>query len=93
MLPQFGKVLITVGIVFVALGILLLFSDRLSFVWECFDKLEVGGVIHNDFPTFRVDNMPYGGVKDSGFGREGVSYALDDYTERRILAVRPGGLR
>ena len=64
------------------------FTDSLSFVWKCFNELEVGGVIHNDFPTFRVDHMPYGGVKDSGFGREGIHYAMDDYTERRVLAIR-----
>jgi acyl-CoA reductase-like NAD-dependent aldehyde dehydrogenase len=66
------------------------FTDRLSFVWRCFEELEVGGVIHNDYPTFRVDHMPYGGVKDSGFGREGIHYAMEDYTERRLLAVRSG---
>ena len=67
------------------------FTDRLSFLWRCYEELEVGGVIHNDFPTFRVDHMPYGGVKESGLGREGISYAMEDYTERRILALRPGG--
>jgi len=50
-----------------------------------FENLEVGGVILNDVPTFRVDNMPYGGVKDSGLGREGIKYAMEDYWERKIL--------
>jgi glyceraldehyde-3-phosphate dehydrogenase (NADP+) len=53
-----------------------------------FDKLEVGGVIINDVPTFRVDHMPYGGVKESGFGREGVRYAIHDMLEPKIL-VKP----
>lgn len=50
-----------------------------------FENLEVGGVILNDVPTFRVDNMPYGGVKDSGLGREGIKYAMEDYWEKRVL--------
>ena len=50
--------------------------------------MEVGGLIVNDFPTFRMDAMPYGGVKDSGFGREGVRYAIQEYTEPRLLVVR-----
>lgn len=66
-----------------------IFTDSVNAVWRCFEHLEVGGVIHNDVPTFRVDHMPYGGVKDSGFGREGLPFALEDYTERRLLALRP----
>ncbi|MCC7302295.1 MAG: aldehyde dehydrogenase family protein [Bacteroidia bacterium] len=50
-----------------------------------FHQLEVGGVIHNDVPTFRMDHMPYGGVKDSGLGREGVPYAIREFMEARIL--------
>jgi acyl-CoA reductase-like NAD-dependent aldehyde dehydrogenase len=50
--------------------------------------LHVGGVIINDIPSFRVDNMPYGGVKDSGLGREGVQYAIRDMQEQRILAIK-----
>ncbi len=49
------------------------------------ENLEYGGVIMNDVPTFRVDNMPYGGVKDSGFGREGVRYAMEEMTEIRLI--------
>ena len=52
---------------------------------SAFNDLEVGGVIINDVPTFRVDHMPYGGVKDSGLGREGVKYAIQDMMEPRIL--------
>jgi glyceraldehyde-3-phosphate dehydrogenase (NADP+) len=68
------------------------FTDSVRDVWRCYEGCEVGGVIHNDFPTWRVDHMPYGGVKDSGFGREGLRYAMDDYTERRLLALRPEGI-
>jgi acyl-CoA reductase-like NAD-dependent aldehyde dehydrogenase len=50
-----------------------------------FNNIETGGVIINDVPTFRVDHMPYGGVKDSGLGREGVKYAIHDMLEARIL--------
>ena len=58
---------------------------RIRYAW---DNLVVGGVCVNDYPTFRVDNMPYGGVKDSGLGREGVRYAIEEaYTEVRLLAV------
>jgi acyl-CoA reductase-like NAD-dependent aldehyde dehydrogenase len=56
--------------------------DELDFA---FNQLEVGGVIHNDSPIFRTDHMPYGGVKDSGLGREGVKYAIHDMLEPRIL--------
>jgi acyl-CoA reductase-like NAD-dependent aldehyde dehydrogenase len=48
----------------------------------------VGGVIVNDVPSWRVDHMPYGGVKDSGLGREGVRYAIEDMTEPRLLAIK-----
>jgi acyl-CoA reductase-like NAD-dependent aldehyde dehydrogenase len=51
-------------------------------------ELEVGGVMINDFPTFRVDNMPYGGVKESGFGREGVKYAVEEMTELKLISMR-----
>ena len=52
--------------------------------------VDVGGLIVNDYPTFRVDHMPYGGVKDSGLGREGVRYAVEEYTEPRLMVVREG---
>lgn len=60
---------------------------RIRFAW---DELVVGTVCVNDYPTFRADNMPYGGVKDSGLGREGVRYALEAYTEPRLLVVNGG---
>src|SRR5690606_9462298 len=49
-------------------------------IQRAWDRLEVGGVIIGDVPSWRVDNMPYGGVKDSGLGREGVRYAIQDMT-------------
>jgi glyceraldehyde-3-phosphate dehydrogenase (NADP+) len=52
-----------------------------------FNHLEVGGVIANDVPTFRSDAMPYGGVKDSGLGREGVRYAMAEMSEMRLLVI------
>ena len=52
------------------------------------DRLEVGGVVIGDVPSYRVDNMPYGGVKDSGLGREGVRFAMEDMTEIRNLVIR-----
>ncbi|MGH8042886.1 MAG: aldehyde dehydrogenase family protein, partial [Rudaea sp.] len=55
---------------------------------RAWDELEVGGVIIGDIPSFRVDNMPYGGVKDSGLGREGIRYAIEDMTELRLLVLR-----
>ncbi|MBF0447768.1 MAG: aldehyde dehydrogenase family protein [Magnetococcales bacterium] len=62
-----------------------LFTNDFSTVMRGLDLLEVGGVIHNDVPSFRVDSMPYGGVKDSGLGREGIRYAMDDMVEKRVL--------
>jgi acyl-CoA reductase-like NAD-dependent aldehyde dehydrogenase len=59
---------------------------------KAFEALEVGGVIVGDVPTFRIDHMPYGGVKDSGIGREGVRYAIEEMTEPRLLAINAAGL-
>jgi acyl-CoA reductase-like NAD-dependent aldehyde dehydrogenase len=56
---------------------------------QAWDELEVGGVMIGDVPSFRIDNMPYGGVKDSGLGREGVRFAIADMTEPRLMVVRP----
>jgi acyl-CoA reductase-like NAD-dependent aldehyde dehydrogenase len=55
---------------------------------KAWDELDVGGVIIGDVPSFRVDNMPYGGVKDSGLGREGVRFAMEDMSELRNLVIR-----
>jgi acyl-CoA reductase-like NAD-dependent aldehyde dehydrogenase len=63
------------------------FTNDLAHAWHGFEELVVGGVILNDIPTYRIDNMPYGGVKDSGLGREGLRYAIEDMTEQRILVL------
>jgi len=63
------------------------FTGDLNKAFQAFEMLEVGGVVLNDIPTFRVDHMPYGGVKESGFGREGVRYAMEEMSELRLLAM------
>ncbi|MEO6349122.1 MAG: aldehyde dehydrogenase family protein [Candidatus Limnocylindrales bacterium] len=63
------------------------FTNDLGHSWRAFNELEVGGVIVNDVPTYRIDHMPYGGVKDSGLGREGLRWAIEDMTELRIMVV------
>ncbi len=63
------------------------FTNDLAGAWRAFAELEVGGVIINDVPTYRIDHMPYGGVKDSGLGREGLRYAIEDMTEIRIMVL------
>ncbi len=67
------------------------FTNDLANAFTAFDEIEVGGVILNDIPTYRIDHMPYGGVKDSGLGREGLRYAIEDMTEIRILVVAQPG--
>jgi glyceraldehyde-3-phosphate dehydrogenase (NADP+) len=63
------------------------FTDSIAEINFAFKKLKVGGVIINDVPTFRVDHMPYGGVKHSGFGREGVKYAMLDMLEPKLMVT------
>src|SRR5690606_31197842 len=58
---------------------------------RAWDELEVGGVVIGDVPSFRVDNMPYGGVKDSGLGRGRMRCAIEDTTEVRLMVLRTGG--
>jgi len=65
-----------------------LFVRDIGKIRKAWDRLDVGGIIINDVPSFRVDHMPYGGVKDSGLGREGIKYAIEDMTEIRLLAIR-----
>jgi len=55
------------------------------------DRLEVGGVVIGDVPSWRVDPMPYGGVKESGLGREGVRFVIEDMTEVRLMVIRTPG--
>jgi glyceraldehyde-3-phosphate dehydrogenase (NADP+) len=64
-----------------------IFTKSIGKIFQAFDVIEAGGIIGNDIPQYRVDNMPYGGVKDSGFGREGVRYAIEEMTELRLLAL------
>jgi len=66
------------------------FTDSRARVAEAFARLHVGGLVVNDVPTFRVDSMPYGGTRDSGMGREGVRFAIEEMTERKLLVVREG---
>jgi acyl-CoA reductase-like NAD-dependent aldehyde dehydrogenase len=64
------------------------FTDSLEHAMRAWDELDQGGVIVNDVPSFRMDGMPYGGVKLSGIGKEGVRYAIEDMTEVRLMVVR-----
>ncbi|MCA9062077.1 MAG: aldehyde dehydrogenase family protein [Planctomycetaceae bacterium] len=65
-----------------------IFTRDLYHMQQAWDELEVGGVIIGDVPSWRVDHMPYGGVKDSGLGREGIRFAIEDMTEQRLLVIR-----
>jgi glyceraldehyde-3-phosphate dehydrogenase (NADP+) len=70
------------------------FTQDINKIFHAFRHLEVGAVLANEIPTFRADHMPYGGVKDSGLGREGIRAAIDDMTEPRLLVLNlkePGG--
>ena len=64
-----------------------LFTNDLRVIDEAFDELETGGLVVNDVSTFRVDHMPYGGVKSSGSGREGLRYAIEEMTELKLLTL------
>ena len=63
------------------------FTNDVNKIFMAYRSLEVGGVIVNDVPTFRADHMPYGGVKDSGMGREGIRYAIEEMTEPKVLVL------
>lgn len=65
-----------------------IFTNDAGLIFRAYEELEVGGLIVNDVPTFRIDHMPYGGVKNSGLGREGVRYAIEEMTERKLLVMR-----
>ncbi len=62
-----------------------LFTNDLRVIKQAFDDIEVGGLMVNDVSTFRIDHMPYGGVKQSGFGREGLRYAIEEMSEMKLL--------
>src|SRR5499427_3644690 len=63
------------------------FTRDAKLLFQAYEELEVGGVIAGDVPSFRIDHMPYGGVKDSGFGREGLRYAIEEMTEPKLLVM------
>ena len=64
------------------------FTRDIYKIQQAWDELEVGGVMINEVPSWRVDHMPYGGVKHSGLGREGIRWAIDSMTEPRLLVIR-----
>jgi acyl-CoA reductase-like NAD-dependent aldehyde dehydrogenase len=63
------------------------FTNDLGHAWQAFNELEVGGVVINDISSYRIDHMPYGGVKDSGLGREGLRWSIEDMTELRLMVL------
>lgn len=67
-----------------------IFTHDLAHAFRAFRDLEVGGVLVNEMPTWRIDHMPYGGAKQSGFGREGIRYAIEEMTELRLLVLNLG---
>lgn len=68
------------------------FTPDLEKALAAFDKIEAGGVMINDVPTFRIDPMPYGGARESGFGREGLKYSIEEMTELKLMVInRKGG--
>lgn len=64
-----------------------IFTNRMKDVFYAFKNIEAGGVVVNDIPTYRADHQPYGGVKNSGLGREGIRYSIEDMTEIKILSM------
>lgn len=63
------------------------FTEDVNKIFRAYRKLEVGTVLANEIPTFRAEHMPYGGVKDSGLGREGVRYVIEELTEPKLLVL------
>jgi acyl-CoA reductase-like NAD-dependent aldehyde dehydrogenase len=64
-----------------------IFTRDAKLLFNAYEELEVGGVMAGDVPTFRIDHMPYGGIKDSGLGREGLRYAIEEMTEPKLLVM------
>jgi len=64
-----------------------IFTNNLSNAFYAYENIEAGGIVINDVSTYRMDSMPYGGVKQSGTGKEGVKYAIEEMTERKILVI------
>jgi glyceraldehyde-3-phosphate dehydrogenase (NADP+) len=65
-----------------------IFTKNIDAMYQAYASLEVGAVLVNEIPTFRADHMPYGGIKDSGLGREGVRYVIHELTEPKLLIVK-----
>jgi acyl-CoA reductase-like NAD-dependent aldehyde dehydrogenase len=64
------------------------FTRDINRIWQAYRGIDVGGLIVNDIPTYRIDQMPYGGSKDSGWGREGIKYAIEEMTEPRLMVIQ-----
>jgi acyl-CoA reductase-like NAD-dependent aldehyde dehydrogenase len=64
-----------------------LFTRDVKLLFQAYDELEVGALVAGDIPSFRIDQMPYGGIKDSGLGREGLRYAIEEMTEPKLLVM------
>ena len=64
-----------------------LFTNDVRVIERAFDRIDVGGLMVNDVPTYRIDHMPYGGVKSSGSGREGLRYAIEEMSELKLLTI------
>ena len=67
-----------------------IFTRDAKLLFHAYEELEVGGVIAGDVPSFRIDHMPYGGIKDSGLGREGLRYAIEEMTQPKLLVMNLG---
>ena len=65
-----------------------IFTSDINRAFKAWEKLDVGGVVIGDIPSWRVDSMPYGGVKDSGFGREGIKFAMEEMSEIKLMIIR-----
>ena len=63
------------------------FTNRLKDVFHAFNHIDAGGIVINDVPTFRADQQPYGGMKNSGLGREGIRFTIEDMTEIKVLSM------